>query len=483
MEYPITKRAIKLTYLFLFCLLLFSACGQQRTPQFPIETIPDIHPDIVLVHNFSDGLALVCTTEMQYGYINTRGEMQIKPMYDMAFDFSEGLAIVGTSNTSGQITWSAINKEGEMKFHLPLTDSRISESYSCGLLTYRNIKLGYCGAIDKNGKSVFRLPDTVEHLLPYEHNAAICFTANGVGLVNPSGKIIIPPNYWDGKIVGRNRVALKWKDKWGIFNFQGKPITGFVYDDISDIVKPEDDFKQQDKLLFLRTNQDTITIEEVKETTVAQPAGQPTQASVSKQTRTNLNQISLVREISKSSPFYEESQRIISAGLSEDDAQNRHLILDYVEHFRRVYITKNIDFLNQLFSEKALIIVGKVVKEAPRHELNLLSQAQVVYNIRSKKEYLTRLKAVFNANQTIEVQFEDFKIMRHPTREGIYGVSLKQGYQSDLYSDEGFLFLLWDFRDKQAPTIHVRTWQPSMLEPGIPLPAEDIFNLRNFNLQ
>ena len=28
------------------------------------------------------------------------------------------------------------------------------------------------------------------------------------------------------------------------------------------------------------------------------------------------------------------------------------------------------------------------------------------------------------------------------------------------YSDEGYLFLVWDFSDEENPKIHVRTWQP-----------------------
>ena len=37
-----------------------------------------------------------------------------------------------------------------------------------------------------------------------------------------------------------------------------------------------------------------------------------------------------------------------------------------MEHFRMSYETKDIDFLEQLFSEKALIIVGTVVKQLPQ---------------------------------------------------------------------------------------------------------------------
>ena len=96
---------------------------------------------------------------------------------------------------------------------------------------------------------------------------------------------------------------------------------------------------------------------------------------------------------------------------------------------------------------------------------------------------MERLKVLFKQNKEIKLKFSDFKIMRHPTQQELYGVTLRQKYSSDLYSDDGYLFLLWDFRDETTPLIHVRTWQPSMLDDQTPLPEKEIFNIRNFNLQ
>ena len=182
-------------------------------------------------------------------------------------------------------------------------------------------------------------------------------------------------------------------------------------------------------------------------------------------------------------PFYTEAQKVISGNLTEDDAGYRELILNYVEHLRTSYTTKDVDFLEQLFSDKALIIVGSVVRQVATPESNYLTPAQVVYNVRTKREYLTRLKQVFATNRSIELHFSDFHIMRHPTREGFYGVSLRQGYKSDHYSDDGYLFLLWDFTDPYAPQIHVRTWQPTWIDNDTPLPVDEVYDLSNFNLE
>ena len=85
----------------------------------------------------------------------------------------------------------------------------------------------------------------------------------------------------------------------------------------------------------------------------------------------------------------------------------------------------------------------------------------------------------FADSKSIDVKFSDFRIMRHPTMDGIYGVILRQKYKSDRYADDGYLFLLWDFRNESMPCIHVRTWQPSVTVSD----DNDIISIGDFNLE
>lgn len=135
--------------------------------------------------------------------------------------------------------------------------------------------------------------------------------------------------------------------------------------------------------------------------------------------------------------------------------------------------------LRQVFSEQALIIVGNVVKTKAGSEGKFMPASRVEYNIRTKKEYISRLSKAFAASKNISVKFSDFRIMRHPTMDGIYGVSLRQQYKSDRYADDGYLFLLWDFRNESMPLIHVRTWQPTETISD----DNEVMNIRDFNLE
>ena len=64
----------------------------------------------------------------------------------------------------------------------------------------------------------------------------------------------------------------------------------------------------------------------------------------------------------KSHPFAAEAGKILSGGLQAEDSVSRRKILNYCEHFRTAYTSKDIDFIRQVLSDKALIIVGHTVR-------------------------------------------------------------------------------------------------------------------------
>lgn len=160
------------------------------------------------------------------------------------------------------------------------------------------------------------------------------------------------------------------------------------------------------------------------------------------------------------------------------DLRRRQLILDYVEQFRTSYNTKDIQFLEQVFSDDALIITGKVISQKKD---NMKLPDKIIYKKQTKQEYLTNLRRVFANNSYIKVTFDDIKVKRHSTNPNFYGVTLHQGYTSSNYHDDGYLFLLWDFTDEDHPQIHVRTWQPDQINGGR-IPDDEIFSLNDFDI-
>lgn len=164
------------------------------------------------------------------------------------------------------------------------------------------------------------------------------------------------------------------------------------------------------------------------------------------------------------------------------DIRDRMMILDYVEHFRTSYNMKDLKFLRQVFSDDALIITGKVIKV--RKTEMAPSGNKVIYTTQTKQQYLENLSRAFKANSYIKVQFDNVMIVEHPTIRGIYGVTVHQKWNTARYSDEGYVFMVWDFRNPDLPQIHVRTWQPDFIDKtkGQKLNPNDVFTLGDFDL-
>lgn len=162
---------------------------------------------------------------------------------------------------------------------------------------------------------------------------------------------------------------------------------------------------------------------------------------------------------------------IITQKKDVTDLRHREMILDWTERFRTAYNTKDSVFIKNVFSDDALIITGKVTTKAAKSGDALKIKGDVQYFVQNKKEYIARLKKVFDNNKFINVTFNDIKVFSHPNAgnekyKDYYGVTLQQDYKSSGYSDEGYLFLMWDFRNEEKPQIHVRVWQPNDFDEG-----------------
>jgi hypothetical protein len=144
-------------------------------------------------------------------------------------------------------------------------------------------------------------------------------------------------------------------------------------------------------------------------------------------------------------------------GKDVTDLRERTMVVEFVEQFRTAYNRKDLPYLQDIYSDDALIITGKVERGGSAMEPT--DKTLVTYISQTKKEYLGRLANVFKNNDRINVVFEDVRINKHRTKK-YYGVKLVQYWNSGSYSDTGYLFLLWDFTNENEPKVLVRTWQP-----------------------
>lgn len=145
---------------------------------------------------------------------------------------------------------------------------------------------------------------------------------------------------------------------------------------------------------------------------------------------------------------------------------NKFTIIKFLENYKTAYALKRIDYIESIFDDNALIIVGNNVRKINASDNNYINNTIVEYNKYSKQEYINKLRHSFSSKEYINLKFEDSSIRTSSKSDSIFGIQIKQYYYSSNYGDIGYLFLLVDLSDTKKPLIHVRTWQPNKADDG-----------------
>ena len=141
---------------------------------------------------------------------------------------------------------------------------------------------------------------------------------------------------------------------------------------------------------------------------------------------------------------------------------SRLQIIHFLENYKTAYALKRFDYIEKIFSDKALIIVGEKIEESeqPDGSKYSLSGDNYEYTRLTKEQYLSRLRKVFSKNEFINIRFEENIVKKRDNQSDVYGINIRQNYFSSNYADQGYLFLMVDMADSAKPTIYVRSWQP-----------------------
>ena len=155
-------------------------------------------------------------------------------------------------------------------------------------------------------------------------------------------------------------------------------------------------------------------------------------------------------------------------GKDQWKSESRMVLINFLEDYQTAYALKRQEYLESIFSDDALIIVGTVLEHKKQSgDFGILDKAtRVRYDTLSKEKYMSKLRNVFSNNEFVNIRFLDTDFTQHKSGAEIYGIQLKQEYLSSRYGDVGYLFLMVDLRD-DLPVIHVRTWEPDKTEEPI----------------
>lgn len=163
----------------------------------------------------------------------------------------------------------------------------------------------------------------------------------------------------------------------------------------------------------------------------------------------------------KISDFYcmvpeHEYTEVISNSNDMTDLRHREMIKNFVDHLLDAYNRKDIGFIEKTYSGT---------------------------DYSNEKDYLKRLKTIFESNTNVNASFSDIEIVQSEVNHDIYGIRLTQHLKSFKYSDNGQLFIVIDLENESYPKIVAWIWQPEKDKHGnkINYTEEESFSIGDFN--
>lgn len=145
--------------------------------------------------------------------------------------------------------------------------------------------------------------------------------------------------------------------------------------------------------------------------------------------------------------------------------ESRLILVNFLEDYQTAYALKRHKYLESIYSDDALIIVGRIVKktEIPDRMTLKLTKEEAELTKYDKDTYMKNLAMCFKNNEYIRLRFTETDFTKANNTKDVYGVRVRQEYFSSSYGDVGYLFLLVDLRGA-LPLIHVRAWQPDKVD-------------------
>lgn len=170
-----------------------------------------IKPQFDFAGTFSEGLAAVRKKE-KYGYIDRMGDFAIKPLFDEAADFSENMACVRFDDKYGYI-----DRKGKMV--IPATFDKGWSFHNGRARVTVNNKFGF---IDPNGNYI--IEPELDFALDFSQNLACVKWDDKIGYIDPDGTLAIAPQFSNGGSFSEDLAPIEIDRKWGYIDKSGNII-------------------------------------------------------------------------------------------------------------------------------------------------------------------------------------------------------------------------------------------------------------------
>lgn len=160
--------------------------------------------------------------------------------------------------------------------------------------------------------------------------------------------------------------------------------------------------------------------------------------------------------------------KIVNDRTEQDDLHHRLTMIDFLERYYTAFYQKDLHFFEQVLNEDVLFLTNETADLPDDGTSGSQKQSN------KKQSFLRKLRQVFRHNNQMNVVIDEIEVERSPVKPNIYGLRLHLAWTNGLYHDSGHYFFLWDFKEENAPVIHIIAWQPDTESED---PLEEIFSL------
>ncbi|MEG2317844.1 MAG: WG repeat-containing protein [Rikenellaceae bacterium] len=161
-----------------------------------------------------NGLSRASDTHNLWGFINSRGEWVIKPIFKSCTNFDKNnLSKVCIAIKGVGLRYGFINRNGT--FVIPARYPSMT-SFNGGYAVAQD-RNGLFGLLDMKGNWVIK--PMFEALTPFQNGLAKATKGDKVGFIDLSGEWIVPPIFEQAKFQDKNSVIVKKNGLWGVVRF------------------------------------------------------------------------------------------------------------------------------------------------------------------------------------------------------------------------------------------------------------------------
>ena len=146
------------------------------------------------------------------------------------------------------------------------------------------------------------------------------------------------------------------------------------------------------------------------------------------------------------------SNGILWSAKNFTESRRKSLLISFIENYLTAYYRKDISLISIVLTDN-VTVTGREIKSVQFSEKGVSFPD-------STREFLARLKSIFDKNERLDFKINEITLQQHPKYDHIYGLTFVQSLHLAHYNDIRYVFLYIDLKNDNEPLIKVRIFKP-----------------------